>query len=52
MHACFSLSRVEFEVWEMQFEAAESRTADKDVYQRRDTFILSKHRKIQQDFLG
>lgn len=52
MHTCFSLSRVEFEVWEMQFEAAESRTADKDVYQRRDTFILSKHRKIQQDLLG
>lgn len=52
VHAWFSPSSVEFEVWEMQFEAAESRTADKDVYQRGDTFVLLKHRKTQQDFLG
>lgn len=36
----------------MQFEAAESRTAVKDVHQRGETFILCKHRKIQPRFVA
>lgn len=47
VHACSSPNSVEFEGWEMQLEAAESRTEDKDVYLRGEMFTLSKNRKMQ-----
>lgn len=52
MHACSSPHCVEFEGWEMQFEAAESRTEGEDVYLRGETFMLFKHRMIQAWFVA
>lgn len=46
-HTCSSPNSVEFEGWEVQFEAAESRTEDKDLYLRGETFTLFRHRKVQ-----
>lgn len=50
MHTPFSPYSAEFEGWEVQFEAAESRTEDKDV--REETFVLFKHRMIQAWFVA
>lgn len=47
MHTCFSPNSVECEGWEMQFEAAESRAEDREVYLRGEMFTVSKPKKIQ-----